>query len=290
VLCFVNLGVYRPFSPIWEVGRASKQMTGLLAAAGNRPSCSRSMLFWLCFRAWPSSTELSTLTWVELVLSLGSLKNTQKNSRKVTIISSYHLIMDFNLKTTSFFGRDIAVLCQGENGPCPLLAIANVLILKNRITISPDRSYISLDELTGLVANTLLEMGQSPEHIDAAFNILPKLAQGLDLNVMFNGVSCILPALTSYHVSHITYHTSHLTSHITHHISHLPMLQVNKFEFTEALSVFDALHIPLLHGWLCSPEEVRHTHICHMPYDVGGGRCGVLKYVLKPPMYTVFIY
>ncbi|KAJ1409864.1 hypothetical protein B484DRAFT_482836, partial [Ochromonadaceae sp. CCMP2298] len=129
--------------------------------------------------------------------------------------------MDFCLKTTSFFGREINVICQNENGPCPLLAIANVLILKDRITISTDRSFISLDELTAIVADTILEA--HPSMLDCVFNILPTLARGLDLNVIFNGVG--------------------------------------KFEFTEAISVFDALNIPLLHGWLYDSKDAEQRGV-----------------------------
>ena len=35
----------------------------------------------------------------------------------------------FRLKDLSWRGGRVRVLCQNENGPCPLLAIANLLIL-----------------------------------------------------------------------------------------------------------------------------------------------------------------
>jgi hypothetical protein len=80
-----------------------------------------------------------------------------------------------------------------------------------------------LVDLTEIVANAILEkIGQSslPEHVklvESVLNILPILARGLDLNVAFNGVT--------------------------------------KFEFTEEISVFDALDIQLLHGWICDPND-----------------------------------
>ena len=131
--------------------------------------------------------------------------------------------MDFSLKPISFFGRTVAIVCQNENGPCPLLALANILLLEGRITINPDRGIISLAELTQIVANCILEkIGTSslPEHIkllESVLNILPKLANGLDLNVIFSGV--------------------------------------DKFEFTEEISVFDALGIRLLHGWIYDSKD-----------------------------------
>jgi len=140
--------------------------------------------------------------------------------------------MEFNLKTITFFGREVAIVCQNENGPCPLIAIANVLLLQNKIVVSPDRSFISLDELTLTIANHILERTQhgtaevsAAYHslIDSVFNILPKLAKGLDLNVIFS--------------------------------------DVNKFEFTEEISVFDSLNIPLMHGWLYDVDDVETVSV-----------------------------
>jgi hypothetical protein len=34
-----------------------------------------------------------------------------------------------------FFGRSVKVVMQNENGPCPLLAIANVLSLRNELNL-----------------------------------------------------------------------------------------------------------------------------------------------------------
>jgi len=144
-----------------------------------------------------------------------------------------HCGMEFSVKAIHFFGRPCVIICQNENGPCPLLAIANVLLLQGKITISSDISIISLGELTQIVANAILEkIGQSslPEHVklvESVLNILPKLARGLDLNVIFSGV--------------------------------------NKFEFTEEISVFDALDIQLLHGWICDPKD---TQTCAVVGDL----------------------
>jgi hypothetical protein len=133
----------------------------------------------------------------------------------------------FRLKKISFFQRDIMVLCQNANGPCPLIAITNILLLKGRLTISTDISYISLDEIVQMVAEIIFEESdkiktsgnysnseeiQLQQTLDDVFTILPKLAKGLDLNIMFNGV--------------------------------------NKYEFTQEVSIFDILQIPLLHGWI----------------------------------------
>jgi hypothetical protein len=121
-------------------------------------------------------------------------------------------------------------VCQNENGPCPLIALANTLLLQGRIFIHPDNSIISLTGLIELIANCLLEQNENRNKTDAessanylavaqrqdqlndVLTILPSLVHGLDLNICFDGV--------------------------------------DKFEFTRELTVFDALGISVFHGWV----------------------------------------
>eukprot|EP01031_Cornospumella_fuschlensis_P026101 gene26101-31518_t len=61
-------------------------------------------------------------------------------------------------------------------------------------------------------------------------NVLPKLARGLDVNIKFNGV--------------------------------------NKYEFTEEISIFDILDIPLVHGWLYDASDADLSkHIGDLSYN-----------------------
>lgn len=160
--------------------------------------------------------------------------------------------MEFSLKPVSFFGRQCVIVCQNENGPCPLIAIANVLLLQSKISISPDLGIISLAELTQIIANAILEkIGASslPEHVkllESVLNILPKLAQGLDLNVRFAGV--------------------------------------DQFEFTEEISVFDSLGIRLLHGWVYDHGNAEVAGIVsNMSYNHVLFRLVEYKSSLSPP-------
>lgn len=38
--------------------------------------------------------------------------------------------MSYTLKKIQYYNRSVGILCQSENGPCPLLAICNVLLLQ----------------------------------------------------------------------------------------------------------------------------------------------------------------
>ncbi len=63
------------------------------------------------------------------------------------------------IKHIRFLGRNVPVLCQNENGPCPLLAICNILLLRGSIQIHPDISCISSEELIEEVMGTIESSG-----------------------------------------------------------------------------------------------------------------------------------
>ena len=113
--------------------------------------------------------------------------------------------MEFRLKHIRFFGRNCSIICQNENGPCPLLAIANVLILQNRIVIKSDRNIISLNRLIQVIANQITDSAyketttsssndddvtgislsnsdaaaaETHEAVETALTLLPKLDRG----------------------------------------------------------------------------------------------------------------
>ena len=167
----------------------------------------------------PSTTSTTTPVLVspgEVPLAVSSTTTTTVSNKG----------LEFRLKVISFFRREVVILCQNENGPCPLLAIVNVLLLQGRLHISTDRSYLSLADLNQLLAEVIIEESAKREstststggnltfqhHLEDVLHVIPKLSQGLDLNVYFNGV--------------------------------------NKYEFTQEISIFDTLSIHLLHGWI----------------------------------------
>ena len=46
---------------------------------------------------------------------------------------------------SSSAGNELPILMQNENGPCPLLALANVLLLRGGIHIHPDYSEVTFE-------------------------------------------------------------------------------------------------------------------------------------------------
>ncbi|NXD31163.1 MINY1 hydrolase, partial [Spelaeornis formosus] len=137
-------------------------------------------------------------------------------------------------------GQRTPVVTQSENGPCPLLAIVNVLLLQggvpgwsphssgcSQVKLPPQKEVVTAEELMAHLGNCILATQPRDtseglqlnfqQNIHDTMTVLPKLSTGLDVNVRFTGVS--------------------------------------DFEYTPECIIFDLLNIPLYHGWLVDPQQ-----------------------------------
>ncbi|NWY91758.1 MINY1 hydrolase, partial [Loxia curvirostra] len=140
-------------------------------------------------------------------------------------------------------GQRTALVTQSENGPCPLLAIINILLLqwkaswggsggdpqiaRGGVKLPPQTEVVTAEELMAHLGNCILATQPRDtseglqlnfqQNISDTMTVLPKLSTGLDVNVRFTGVS--------------------------------------DFEYTPECIVFDLLNIPLYHGWLVDPQS-----------------------------------
>ncbi|XP_066424335.1 ubiquitin carboxyl-terminal hydrolase MINDY-1 [Molothrus aeneus] len=124
-------------------------------------------------------------------------------------------------------GQRTALVTQSENGPCPLLAIINILLLQWKVKLPPQTEVVTAEELMAHLGNCILATQPRDtseglqlnfqQNINDTMTVLPKLSTGLDVNVRFTGVS--------------------------------------DFEYTPECIVFDLLNIPLYHGWLVDPQS-----------------------------------
>ena len=58
------------------------------------------------------------------------------------------------------YERECRILLQAENGPCPLLAIANVLLLRGSVSLTGQAistGMVTVDEVITLIATKLLD-------------------------------------------------------------------------------------------------------------------------------------
>ncbi|NXU02938.1 MINY1 hydrolase, partial [Buphagus erythrorhynchus] len=134
------------------------------------------------------------------------------------------------VKWITWKGERTPVVTQSENGPCPLLAIINILLLQwkaSGVKLPPQKEVITAEELMAHLGNCILATQPRDtseglqlnfqQNINDTMTVLPKLSTGLDVNVRFTGVS--------------------------------------DFEYTPECIVFDLLNIPLYHGWLVDPQS-----------------------------------
>lgn len=130
--------------------------------------------------------------------------------------------------TSPVFNRRCPIITQNVNGPCPLLGMVNVLLLRGKMSLpAEDSEVVSSEQLLEMLADLVLSsatssLANSASRLDLEHNmndaiaLLPKLQTGLDVNVKFSGV--------------------------TH------------FEYTDTCVLFDLLNISLYHGWLTDPQ------------------------------------
>lgn len=73
----------------------------------------------------------------------------------------------YRLKRIRYHDKELPILMQNENGPCPLLAIANVLQLRGELKIHPDRSEVTFSELATLLGERMLEQNMLSDNAEA---------------------------------------------------------------------------------------------------------------------------
>lgn len=161
----------------------------------------------------------------------------------------------YEIKRIEFLGRQrVPILMQGlfvftyvvllgtntvlaKNGPCPLLAIANALLLSNRISLNDNQELISLTNLVELLAGSLFDLNNNNKEEDAnkhqllhdCIELLPKLSRGMDVNVQFSSVS--------------------------------------SFEFDRNVAVFDMFGLQLYHGWVVAVDDDMYAMLHSMSYN-----------------------
>ncbi|XP_033638864.1 ubiquitin carboxyl-terminal hydrolase MINDY-2-like [Asterias rubens] len=133
----------------------------------------------------------------------------------------------YHVKWIKWRGTSMPIITQNENGPCPLIAIVNVLLLRGTVHIPQMVEMVSATQLVGYLGDCLLDRSlenasegvqrNHEQNIHDAMEIITKLSRGLDVNVKFTGVK--------------------------------------EFEYTQECVVFDLLNIVLCHGWLYDPQN-----------------------------------
>eukprot|EP00562_Extubocellulus_spinifer_P000218 CAMPEP_0178476862 /NCGR_PEP_ID=MMETSP0696-20121128/3841_1 /TAXON_ID=265572 /ORGANISM="Extubocellulus spinifer, Strain CCMP396" /LENGTH=613 /DNA_ID=CAMNT_0020104169 /DNA_START=163 /DNA_END=2004 /DNA_ORIENTATION=+ len=204
------------------------------------------------------------------------------------------------IKSISFLSSPRHILLQNKNGPCPLLAAANALLLRGVITL-PGRcisaGQISIDDVVNILAErTVAKTGQHAASASATTVSDPVPATttvAVSENKTDNdeknesssseaeadaeaeasappSPSPLPPQKDSSPRASAALHAQH---HLHEVLSLFPSLQygmdVNpKFtsgptgvEFTTSMTCFDLLGVELVHGWLLDPQDVETASV-----------------------------
>lgn len=192
----------------------------------------------------------------------------------------------YAVKKTSFLGKPVLVICQNINGPCPLLAICNVLLLRGHLAIE---SFVSQDGL--ISAHDLMRVVQS-----RLVSTNPLVRARVNSSCAYAYVVCIhaslvrvlagawelgtraldtredaprrdrtaaesprwtrreraLPQVRVYSASCSSAAISVLTALS---VSQCAVCRITDFEYTVECAVFDMLDIALVHGWLLDAQD-----------------------------------
>ncbi|ORY92070.1 hypothetical protein BCR43DRAFT_518075 [Syncephalastrum racemosum] len=159
--------------------------------------------------------------------------------------------------------RPVKIITQNENGPCPLVAICNVLFLRDDLAIQPpDREMVTFEYLVDRLGDYLLN-NSPPEK--------PTTEQPLASSPSTISPVHEEPGLGSEQsLQKEKQTTSEYTLNYRYNLdaalSILPNLQtgldvnvrfssIRDFEPTAELAMFDLFHVDLVHGWIADPQD-----------------------------------
>ncbi|EGG12378.1 uncharacterized protein MELLADRAFT_115056 [Melampsora larici-populina 98AG31] len=116
--------------------------------------------------------------------------------------------------------KSISIIMQNTNGPCSLLAVCNILLLQGSIVLPgpPDRTSISFQTLSSVLADYLVRHSADPTNLSVALSVIPSSRTGLNLNPRFGSIDGFGPG-------------------------------------SGELALFSSAGVPLVHGWVADPQD-----------------------------------
>jgi hypothetical protein len=182
--------------------------------------------------------------------------------------------MAYSLKKISYLDRSCHILLQNDNGPCPLIAAANALLLRGAVSLRPAimrANVISTDDLVHLLADWALHRTSAQEICTSLGDATKAGGEGGLAGAKRTGIDDDKHAREGENVikddpTQLDLRQQQQQYAVSELMEILPKLQygldVNpKFtngpdgcEYTNALSTFDVLGIDLVHGWLLDPS------------------------------------
>jgi len=140
----------------------------------------------------------------------------------------------YRIKRIDHNGKVANIMQQNENGPCPLIAIANILALRGCITIDGKHDRIMVESVVERISKYLKTQNENSNEeekkiVDAGIKTIADLQVGLDVNFGF--------------------------------------MKCDSFEPTIKGKIFDLLKIKMVHGWLVEPTTKAAEVIGNATYN-----------------------
>jgi MINDY deubiquitinase len=178
-----------------------------------------------CASARSTDRRHATTAWPQHLAALVTHSHVHSN---LLHDSCRAIMLTFSSKRILFDQEPRRLVCQHENGPCPLLAICNALLLQGYISLPAGATEVDSGVLQALLVGYIVdnsstfasEYDASRQHqIDETIELVQqgRFLQGLDVNPAFGGPE--------------------------------------RYEFTRELSVFDLCRLRLVHGWVVDSAD-----------------------------------
>lgn len=170
------------------------------------------------------------------------------------------------------------ILVQNENGPCPLVALINTLVLSDKHGVADylrGKERVSVKGLLELLGEQLFERSttkedgivqQEEENAEEAVPAEPSSGKGTSSQAALNNSSNDSPA-SAEDRSGDAHETLKLLPNLVTGLS-VNVRFDGTFEDTPEMSLFRAYDVDIVHGWICDPEDPEYSTIAEIrSYD-----------------------
>jgi hypothetical protein len=154
----------------------------------------------------------------------------EKNNTEQNVVVTRPPKVSYKTRTIDFFGRPTHIIHQHENGPCGLIVICNVLLLRSEIGLFLNKTEVMEDDLLSRIISRLKRCRKMQF----------ELHEGFQYSEFQHKVLSVAKNLWREVCINVTFKST------------------DGFVFSPEYALFDYLEIPVFHGWLV--DQVREPN------------------------------
>ncbi|KAJ2678178.1 hypothetical protein GGI25_002529 [Coemansia spiralis] len=221
--------IERPVGFAAELGRKEEEEeANMLALADNACEEQQEQQQERQLSSTPADTDAQVLKEEPLLAQATTSSHRQESPQiQPSTSSSPDAAQEYRLKDIQWVDlqtgrpREVKIATQNANGPCPLLALTNALVLSRGLVLGhASQKWITSEDLLGLLANHLLLAPVSEHDLASVLALLPSLTTGLNVDPRFSNIH----------------------------------------DFADPPVLFQAFNIDLVHGWVAAPHDPPLLH------------------------------